>query len=160
MGAYRNVMLWLGEKPWFKGRPAAIMTAVDKRVYRLSSGRMSLMHAGGSNALPSLLLTTTGAKSGRERSTPVLYLEEDGDAVLVVASNFGRETHPAWSANLIAHPQARVEILGRRRAVRARRLDDHELEQRWDRLLEIYPGWAAYRTRTDRSFRAFLLEPV
>jgi len=160
MGFYRDSLLWLGEKPWFKGRPAAITTAVDKRIYRLSKGRLSLMHAGASNALPTLLLTTTGAKSGLERSTPVLYLQEDGDTVLVVASNFGRETHPAWSANLIADPDARVEIHGVRRAVHARRLDQEELEQRWDRLLEIYPGWAAYRTRTDRSFRAFLLEPI
>jgi len=160
MGFYRDTLLWLGEKPWFKGRPAALTTAIDKRVYRLSKGRMSLMHAGGSDALPTLLLTTTGAKSGLARSTPVLYLQEEGDAVLVVASNFGRETHPAWSANLLADPRAHVEIHGHRRAVQARRLDDAELEQRWERLLVIYPGWAKYRERTARSFRAFVLEPA
>jgi deazaflavin-dependent oxidoreductase (nitroreductase family) len=160
MGYYRDSLLWIGKKPWFKGRPAAALTALDRALYRISGGRMSTLHVGSSDALPTLLLTTTGAKSGRQRSTPVLYLEEPAGAVLVVASNFGRESHPAWSANLIADPRARVAIHGRERAVSARRLDAAELDQRWDRLLEIYPGWSDYRERTDRSFRAFLLEPV
>jgi len=159
MGAYRSTLLWLGEKPWFKGRPAAVTTAIDKALYRVSAGRLSLMHVGSGGALPTLLLTSTGAKSGLARTTPVVYLEEGDGALLIVASNFGRETHPAWSANLLAHPDATVDVRGARRAVQARRLSEEELAQRWDRLLEIYPGWSAYRERTDRSFRAFLLEP-
>jgi len=159
MGAYRSTLLWLGEKPWFKGRPAAVTTAIDKALYRASAGRLSLMHAGSNGALPTLLLTSTGAKSGLSRTTPVVYLEEADGSMLIVASNFGRETHPAWSANLIADPDAIVDVHGVHRAVRARRLTEEELGERWERLLEIYPGWSAYRERTDRSFRAFLLEP-
>src|SRR4051812_48841240 len=87
-----------------------------------------------------LLLTTTGRKSGEARSTPVLYLQ-DGDRLVVVASNFGREHHPAWSANLLADPRATVRIRDRERSVVARRQPRRKSMELWPRLLELYPTW-------------------
>ncbi len=108
-------------------------------------------------ALQTLVLTTRGRRSGVKRSTPVLYLEY-GETYVVVGSNFGRERHPEWTANLLADPDAEVQIRDRRMAVRARRLTEDELSQMWRRLLELYPTWEAYTHRTNRSFRAFALE--
>jgi deazaflavin-dependent oxidoreductase (nitroreductase family) len=79
---------------------------------------------------------------------------------VVVASNFGREKHPAWSANLLANPEATVQIRTRLQDVRARLATDEEKARLWPRLLEIYPTWDDYTERTDRSFRAFFLEPA
>jgi deazaflavin-dependent oxidoreductase (nitroreductase family) len=108
--------------------------------------------------LPTLLLTTVGRKSGASRTTPVVYLEED-DRIFVMASNFGQERHPAWSSNLLANPEASVQIGTRRMDVRGRPATEEEKARFWPRQLAIYPTWEAYRHRTDRDFRAFVLEP-
>jgi deazaflavin-dependent oxidoreductase (nitroreductase family) len=105
------------------------------------------------------MLITRGRKSGRERRAPLLYLEDDG-RIFVVASNFGRERHPAWSANLLADPDAEVIVRGERQRVRARRAHEDDLQRMWPRMLEIWPAWANYRTRTEREFRAFYLDPA
>jgi deazaflavin-dependent oxidoreductase (nitroreductase family) len=119
-------------------------------------GHVGLRREG---ALQTLLLTTTGRKSGQPRRTPVLYLEE-GDDLVVVASNFGREHHPAWSSNLLAEPRAQVQIRDRERTVVARGATEDEARALWPRLLELYPAWDSYTERTDRDFRVFFLEPA
>jgi F420H(2)-dependent quinone reductase len=150
----------LGRTRWFSWISANVLTPIDRFAYRRSGGRVSLAHVGGSDAvLPTLLLTTTGRRTGQPRTTPVLYVR-DGERLVVVASNFGRERHPAWSGNLLADPDATVQIRRRRERVRARRATDEELAALWPRLLEVYPTWEAYTERTDRDFRAFFLEPV
>ena len=78
---------------------------------------------------------------------------------MVVGSNFARPTHPAWTANLLARPDATITYEGRRRDVRARLLDDGEAEAIWPELLEWYPGWERYTDVTDRTFRVFELSP-
>jgi deazaflavin-dependent oxidoreductase (nitroreductase family) len=137
-----------------------LLVPLDRFLYARSGGRVSLSHLGtrGEGALPTLLLTTTGRRSGEPRSNPVLYLA-DGEHLVVVASNFGRGHHPAWSANLLAEPRASILLRGRRREVTARLADDAEKDALWPRLVEMYPGWEAYRHRTDRPFRAFFLKP-
>jgi deazaflavin-dependent oxidoreductase (nitroreductase family) len=131
-----------------------VFTPVDKLVLRLTGGRRGL----GPGVAPQLLLTTNGRKSGKPRSNPVLYLR-DGERYVVVASNYGRERHPAWSYNLMADPSATIQIGDKKRDVVARRATEDEFARYWPRLLRIWPGWRKYRTMTDREFRMFVLEP-
>ena len=159
MRPYRRLLLWVGKTPWLTWYSSGVLVPIDRFLYQRSNGRLSLGHVGTrrEGAVQSLLLTTTGRRSGQPRPTPVLYLE-DGDRLVVVASNFGKESHPAWSANLLAAPDCSVQIRDRRMDVRARLATEEEKERLWPRLLELYPAWEAYRERTDRDFRAFFLE--
>lgn len=138
---------------WGRKVSRSLYTPVDKLVYRLTRGRRGL-----SPTKSVLLLTTTGRKSGQPRQVPVLFLR-DGSNLWVVASNYGQERHPAWSANLLANPEASVNVEGRERAVRARLASEDEKSALWPRLLKLYPAWEAYASGTDRSFRLFCLEP-
>ena len=118
MRAYRRMLVVLGRFRWFSWLTYTLFVPLDRALYKRSGGRLSVAHVGvrRPGALQTLLLTTTGRKSGEPRSTPVLYLE-DGDRLVVVASNFGREHHPAWSANLLADPRATVRIRNHERSV-------------------------------------------
>ena len=157
---YRRLFIELGRYQWFSWLSINVLVPIDRWLYRRTGGRSSLLHFGGrASALPTLLLTTTGRKSGEPRTTTVLYLQH-GEGLVVVGSNFGQPSHPAWSANLLAHPEATVLLHGNRKSVKARLASEDEKTALWPRLLEIYPTWQAYTTRTDRSFRAFFLEPV
>jgi deazaflavin-dependent oxidoreductase (nitroreductase family) len=159
MRPYRRLLLWMGRTPWLTWYSSRVLVPIDRFLYRRTNGRVSLTHVGRrrEGAIQSLLLTTTGRRSGRPRPTPVLYLE-DGDRLVVVASNFGKEKHPAWSANLLANPDASVQVRDRHMEVRARRATEEEKERLWPRLLELYPAWQDYTERTDRNFRMFFLE--
>lgn len=161
MGWYAKAIRAVGRREWGSRLSVAVIVPIDRFLYVRSGGRFSVGHLGERReaALPTLLLTTTGRKSGEPRTTPVVYLE-DGSRLVVVGSNFGQQRHPAWSGNLLADPRASVQIRTKRQDVVARLATEAELEELWLRLLEIYPGWTDYRTRTDRSFRAFFLEPA
>ncbi|MDQ3953585.1 MAG: nitroreductase family deazaflavin-dependent oxidoreductase [Actinomycetota bacterium] len=138
---------------WGRNLAAWIYTPLDKLAYRITRGRRGLSPPGAV-----LLLTTTGRKTGEPRRVPVLYLHDE-ERLWVVASNYGQQRHPAWSANLLANPDATVTIRGEERAVRARLASDDEKRSLWPRLLQLYPAWKAYSSWTDRSFRVFCLEP-
>jgi F420H(2)-dependent quinone reductase len=157
MRAYHWLLAKLGRYRWFSWFIAAILTPIEKLLYRLTAGRFSLVQLGRRRAVPELMLVTRGARSGVERRTPVLYLE-DGDRLFVVGSNFGRERHPAWTANLSVHPDAEVVLHGEQRRVRALPAGEEDFRRLWPQMLEIWPPWSVYRTRTDRPFRAFFLE--
>jgi deazaflavin-dependent oxidoreductase (nitroreductase family) len=157
--AYRRILVTLGPHAWFTVFVDRVVTPTERVLYRLTGGRIAVAHVGRHAAVPELMLITRGRKSGRERRAPVLYLEDDG-RLFVVGSNFGRERHPAWSENLLAEPAAEVIVNAQRRPVRARRADEDDFRRMWPRMLEIWPAWATYRTRTDREFRAFFLEPA
>lgn len=150
----------LGRMKWFSWLSIKLLVPIDRFLFRRSDGRFSLLHVGrqGAVALPTLLLTTTGRKTGKRRSTAVLYLEDQGRMV-VVGSNFGQPQHPGWSANLMSKPDAEVVVHGEHKRVSARLATEEEKSALWPRLLEIYPTWEAYTERTDRSFRAFYLDP-
>ncbi|OBJ71660.1 nitroreductase family deazaflavin-dependent oxidoreductase [Mycobacterium sp. 1274756.6] len=98
---------------------------------------------------PVLLLTTTGAKSGQPRTSPMMYLP-DGDRLIVFASNEGKDTHPAWYHNLRAHASATVEVGTETYPVDATEITGDEHDRLYDIQAERYPGFAAYRERTDR----------
>lgn len=130
-------------------------TKLHSLVYRATGGRVGGRMVGG----PVLLLTTTGRKSGREHTVPLLYLE-DGENLALVASNGGAPIHPAWWLNLRANPKARVEIGHRKLRVRAEKASSEEKERLWPRLVEMYGGYENYRRRTDREIPVVVLSPV
>jgi deazaflavin-dependent oxidoreductase (nitroreductase family) len=105
------------------------------------------------------VLEATGAQSDRTRTTPLACLPEDDGSFLVVGSNFGRERHPAWTANLRAHPEATVTFRGRRVPVTARQLDGDEKAAVWPRLTAVWPNYDRYTEVSGRDLRVFRLEP-
>jgi deazaflavin-dependent oxidoreductase (nitroreductase family) len=123
-------------------------------IYRLSGGRLM----GKIGRAPVLLLTTTGRKSGQQRTAPVVYLA-DGERLSVIGSNAGNARTPAWSLNLEANPDAEVEVGRERRRVRARVTEGEERADLWHRHNEQYAGFDDYEARTDRDIAVFVLEP-
>jgi deazaflavin-dependent oxidoreductase (nitroreductase family) len=107
---------------------------------------------------PVLLLNTTGRTSGRRRTTPLLYLQDD-DSYAIVASNGGTAAHPAWFYNLRARPEATVEVGGRELRVRAEEAGPSERERLWARLVAMYPPYEDYQEKTDREIPVLLLRP-
>ncbi len=129
-------------------------TKLHSFVYRATNGRLGGRIAGG----PVLLLTTTGRKSGREHTVPLLYLK-DGEDVVVVASNGGTASHPAWWLNLQVNPEATVEVGDRKVRVWAEEAGSEDKERLWPKLAEMYGGYESYRRRTDREIPVVLLHP-
>ena len=111
-----------------------------------------------SRIVPSIVLVSTGARSGQRRETPLATVP-DGDWFYVVGSNFARAPHPAWSYNLLAHPEATVVFRGRRIPVTARLLDAEEKAEIWPRLTAVWPTYDTYEDRTARDLRVFELRP-
>jgi deazaflavin-dependent oxidoreductase (nitroreductase family) len=104
-----------------------------------------------------LLLTTTGRKSGEERTTPLIYGEDDGSYV-VVASKGGAPDDPAWMKNLREDPEAKVQVAGDKFAARARTATGEERDRLWARMAEIWPAYEDYATKTDRLIPVVVLE--
>ena len=102
---------------------------------------------------------TTGRKSDRERTVPLLYLRDDEDLV-VVGSNGVAATHPAWWLNFRANPEATVEIGHQKLRVRAKKADPEERERLWPKLVGMYSSYEDYRRRTDREIPVVLLKPT
>jgi F420H(2)-dependent quinone reductase len=123
-------------------------------LYRASGGLIGGRFGRG----PVLVLTTTGRKSGRPRTTTVLYAN-DGDRLVVVGSNTGSEQPPAWALNLAATPRATVQLGRERVPMRATELAGSERERLWALMNERYGGFDSYTQRTKREFKVFVLEP-
>ena len=140
----RRVVRLSGTVPpitWFYARA---LHHIDGLFYRASRGRATFtsLVAG----LPIMMLTTTGARSGRRRTLPVVGVPHNG-SVVVIASNYGQDHNPAWYYNLRAHPRASILFEGERREVVASELSGAEREHWYARGVDIYPGWAEYRKR-------------
>ena len=120
--------------------------------YRLSRGRI-----GGRlwNA-PVLLLTTIGRKTGKKRTTPLLYLG-DGERIIIVASNAGRDKEPSWWTNLRRDPHAEVRIRGDKKKIIARKAAEEEKNDLWPLLTKMYPAYSDYQTRTKREIPVVIL---
>jgi len=127
--------------------------AVQVWVYRRTKGRL----AGSMGGTPVLLLTTTGRRSGASRTRPVGFLP-DGERLLVCGSNGGADRSPAWALNLRSHPDATVEVGARTLSVVATEVTGAEYEDVWARYVAAYPGFAGYRTKTQRHLPIFILE--
>jgi len=133
-----------------------ILPPVDRAVFRWSGNRFTLVSllAG----LPTLLLTSTGARSGQLRTTPLVGIPH-GDGYILIGSNFGQAHHPAWAYNLRAHPNASLTRNGLTRAYLAREVRGGEREACWQKAVSHYAGYAAYQARAGREIAVFVLEP-
>lgn len=152
-----RVLRWMGRQDW--GRLVVgpkVLTRVDRVLHRLTGGRA----IAADLLFDTLRLTTTGRRSGQPRTHALARLDLDGTPV-VIASNFGRESHPAWSHNLLAHPDAIVVESGRSHPVTARQLTLQERDRVWPQAVRLWPGYETYREATDgiRDIRMFALEP-
>ncbi|HXR28687.1 MAG TPA: nitroreductase family deazaflavin-dependent oxidoreductase [Solirubrobacteraceae bacterium] len=124
-------------------------------VYRASNGLIGHRFPG---APPMLLLDHVGAKSGRRRTSPLVYVR-DGEDVVLVASKGGYPRNPAWFHNLMANPETTVQIGSRHLPVRARVADPQERERLWPMAVAVYGGYEDYRRRTDREIPLVILTP-
>jgi deazaflavin-dependent oxidoreductase (nitroreductase family) len=132
-----------------------VIPVMDKVVHRLSGGKVLL----SAQMLPGVVLTAVGAKSGLPRRTPLACMPEDGGTFVLVGSNFGRTDHPAWTANLLRHPEAEVSWKGRDIPVTAELLAGDARAAAWGELLRFWPPYAAYAARIEREIRLFRLTP-
>ena len=132
-----------------------ILGGIHRAVYRLTGGRVG----GRMGKAPVLLLTTTGRKSGKPRTTPLLYARA-GDGYVLIASKGGAEHHPLWYRNLQANPRAEVQVGRRTEQVRARDAEGEERERLWRALTDLYSGYDGYAKKTSRTIPVVVLEPV
>jgi deazaflavin-dependent oxidoreductase (nitroreductase family) len=123
--------------------------------YRLTGGRIGRRVRG----VDVLLLDHVGRKSETKRTSPLLYIE-DGDDLVIVASRGGSRRHPAWWLNLRDSPQTTVQVGGERREVVAHQATPEERARLWPRLVEVWPDYDAYQRRTSREIPVILLSPA
>jgi F420H(2)-dependent quinone reductase len=135
-----------------------VATAVDRFVIRASGGRFT-SGVGTTWGGKICLLTTTGAKTGKTRTVPLLVTEV-GEDVIVIASQGGAPRSPAWYYNLKKTPECVVELRGERTNRRAREAAAEERERLWAAARAIYPGYDAYQARTTRTIPVMVLERV
>jgi F420H(2)-dependent quinone reductase len=121
-------------------------------LYRRSRGKIG----GTMKGAPVLLLTTTGRKSGRPWTVPVLY-QADGDRWVIIASNGGNPRHPAWWLNLRSQPAASVQIGRETHPVTAVETAGEERERLWRRMADMYKGYDEYARKTTRAIPVVLL---
>lgn len=109
------------------------------------------------NGVPTLVLVTTGRRSGEPRRTALIYGRQ-GEDLVVVASRGGAPSHPAWYENLLADPEAAVQVGDERYAVRARTADGAERGELWRLMAAIWPDYDDYATKTDREIPVVVLQ--
>jgi deazaflavin-dependent oxidoreductase (nitroreductase family) len=119
-----------------------VIPAIHLAVYRLTNGRLSAKLAGQKM----LLLTTTGRRTGKPRTVPLLYVD-DGEAIVVIGSNWGGPAHPLWVRNLLANPEARVQIGARKGRVTASVASGPQRERLWSLVTAAYSGYQDYAQR-------------
>ena len=134
---------------------ARLVTGFHEAVYRLSNGRIGNRGFG----MPVLILTTTGRKTGKQRTTMLTSPVQDGESVVLVASYGGDDRHPTWFLNLRDNPDVEVTMEGRTRRMRARVATPDEKAELWPRVVTAYSGYGQYQTRTDRDIPLVICEP-
>jgi deazaflavin-dependent oxidoreductase (nitroreductase family) len=132
-----------------------LMSRVNTWAYRASGGRIGGRFWSGA---PVMLLTTTGRKTGRQFTVPLLYIR-DGERVVTVASKGGMDHHPLWYRNLVANPAVDVQIGAQIDRMQARTASDAEKAELWPKLVAMYPDYAAYQARTARNIPVVVLTP-
>ncbi|MGN6605739.1 MAG: nitroreductase family deazaflavin-dependent oxidoreductase [Jatrophihabitans sp.] len=138
------------------------MGLAHTRLYRLTGGRLGRTWRVGSGLrqpAPVCLLTTTGRKTGRPRTVPLVYFEDDGDIVFI-ASQGGRAENPMWYGNLVANPEVEIEIGRDKRAYRARTATGAERARLWRRAVAVYADYDNYQSLTEREIPVVVCEPI
>ena len=138
-----------------RDRTAKYLSAFHRVLYRTTRGTVGRRLVDNDMCL----LTTTGRRTGKHHTVPLLYLL-DGDRLVVIASWGGRDQHPEWYLNLLAEPSASVQVLAERWAVEARAAEPDERREWWPKVLAAYDGYADYESRTEREIPVVFLDPI
>jgi deazaflavin-dependent oxidoreductase (nitroreductase family) len=141
-GPLTRVMRRLGRTAGFSKVYSKVGPVIDPKIRDLRDGRVMAAVYG----FPILTLHTTGAKSGQPRLSPLVYVR-DGDDVMLIGTNFGQPKHPGWTANLLAHPDAVVQVGPEHLAVRAELVDEPTWQRMFPSFVAVYPGYANYMER-------------
>jgi deazaflavin-dependent oxidoreductase (nitroreductase family) len=131
-----------------------VMSGLNTGLYRLTGGKVG----GRMGKAPILLLSATGRKSGKRRTTPLLY-GRDGDNFVVIASVGGAPKHPAWYLNLQGR-EAEIEVGREKLRVRARDAEGEERDRLWAHMVALFPAYDSYQMKTSRRIPVVVLEPV
>lgn len=152
----RAIIAPLTSTRFFRLWGPAALRPVERLVSSLTGGRGQVT----SILMPSLVLHTTGSKSGQPRDAPLMYTPDGHGRAIVAGTNFAGANHPAWTNNLIAHPDAAITVRGRRLRVRASLIPPEERDAVWDHLERQWPGYRDYERDSGRVVRLFVLQPV
>jgi deazaflavin-dependent oxidoreductase (nitroreductase family) len=142
-------------EPQYRQPDISLIGDEHVRQYRETDGDVGYLW----NGAPTLLLTTTGRRSGEPRTSALIF-GRDGDDYLVVGSMGGAPRHPQWFLNITENPSAEVQVRGERFAVTARTASDDEKPRLWRIMTEVWPNYDAYQARTDRSIPIVVLSPA
>ena len=153
----RSVVAPLTRTRLFRRVAPVVLPPVERFLARVSGGRWQV----SAILVPSLVLHTTGARSGEPRSTHLMYTPDGHGRAVVAGTSFARDRHPAWTYNLLAHPDASITVRGRDLRVRASLLEsDDEREAAWELIQAQWPGYRAYERESGRVARLFRLQPL
>jgi deazaflavin-dependent oxidoreductase (nitroreductase family) len=133
-----------------------IMPPLERITSFLTGGRVQLSGL----LVPSLVLHTTGARSGEPRDAALMYTPDGHGRAIVAGSNFAGSRHPAWTGNLMAHPDASITVRGKTMKVRATLIGDDERDATWATIERQWPGYRGYERSSGRTVRLFRLQPV
>ncbi len=152
----RRVIAPLTRTRVFRTLAPVVLPPIERFLARLTGGRVQLSGL----LVPSLVLTTTGAKSGERRRTYLMYTPDGHGRAVVAGTTFAQERHPGWTYNLLAHPDAEIAVRGRRLRVRASLIDGDAREAAWALIESQWPGYRAYERDSGRVVRLFRLQPI
>ena len=152
----RSVIAPITRTRLFRAIGPLLLPPAERLVAALTGGRVQLSGL----LVPSLVLHTTGARSGEPRDTYLMYTPDGRGRAIVAGTTFAQERHPGWTYNLIARPDASITVRRRRLHVRATRIPDDELDAAWARIEAQWPGYRGYERDSGRVVRLFRLQPV
>jgi deazaflavin-dependent oxidoreductase (nitroreductase family) len=142
-------------RAWRRIAPV-LLPPLERFVTNVSGGRAQVT----AFLVPSLTLHTIGAKSGQPRDVPLMYTADGKGRALVAGTNWADARHPAWTVNLLAHPDAEITVRGRRLAVRAALIPEEERNAAWAIMEAQWPDYRGYESDSGRTARLFVLQPV
>jgi deazaflavin-dependent oxidoreductase (nitroreductase family) len=147
--------LWFGSTRLGAWTIINLGSRIDTRLIRATGGRYNTTFAW-----PCLLLTTKGARTGKPRTTPLVYVR-DGDSLVLIASRGGNPRHPAWYMNLRANPEVEILLDGKTARYVARDAEGEERERLWRKAVGVYSGYEKYRRRAGgRKIPVVVLDPA
>ena len=152
----RSVVSPLTRTRFFRWFGPLALPPAERAIGWLTRGKVQL----SALLVPSLVLHTTGAKSGAPRDTALMYTPDGHGRAIVAGTSFAQQRHPAWTYNLLAHPDAAITVRGKRMPVRASRIADEECDAAWARIESQWPGYRGYERESGRVVRLFRLQPV
>jgi len=156
VGFVRALVAPLTRTRVFRRLGPVLLPPVERLLALVTGGRVQL----SALLVPSLVLRTVGARTGAEREVPLMYTPDGQGRAIVAGTNFAGDRHPAWTTNLLAHPDAAITVRGRTLAVRATLIPPAERDAAWARIEAQWPGYRAYERDSGRTVRLFRLQPV